>query len=362
MKSGEIGRHLAVIADQGLRDTLAIIKRSVDQMQDDNMARFDVIDRRTLQFSPSKRQRTDGCKSFHHSTNTRLCTDPLRDVIVNFSSSPSSSASSSPAPRIFDPRLPSCWPNSPEERSPTSTSPHPPPPPPPPARLPPVVRNNASTAPPPVSASPQGLLPSPNISSSQSRATSPTTYTLPRPVATTTVAPVVNTTRQVAPPSTPPRPRTSPSPEAPSPHRLVILGTPTIYDLILPHDLLAFATSLTDTPTLPDFPSPASFAVILDAIKQPQLLFKTYGPKNPGQYKDVYEMHKHWEEGIVGEGTEGVKAMLPTIKDIEARFSKSVKGTGMNQWAMKLDASVSLPFSQSNPAFLSLPDLLVRLS
>jgi len=120
---------------------------------------------------------------------------------------------------------------------------------------------------------------------------------------------------------------------------------PSLYDFLLPHDLRAFSVSESDlNPGVPNFPSPASFHIIFDAVKQPQFLFRTYGPKNTSKYSDVYEMLRHWEEGIVGLGDKG-EGMLPSIREIEARFGPSVQ-TGMKSWAHKLPCPVSDAFSR----------------
>ncbi|GAA6026305.1 hypothetical protein JCM11491_001364 [Sporobolomyces phaffii] len=318
-KSGEVERHLAQLSDQGMRDTLAIIKHTVsglagaqDEMRSGMSNLQHMVDRRTAQFSPSKRQRTD-----------------------HYSVSPSPSPSASPfASRPFDPRLPAPLPQPPAHYYSIPT-------PPPvlshdrPHILP---RNQPAPTFTASSSAPSVLLPSPHIGapSSGGNGSNGSVFVLPRP---SQPAPTHPTVRPREPPTTPPRPTPTTArqatPDPPSPNRLSILSAPTAYDFILPHDLAAFSTSLVETPALPSFPSPASFPIILDKVKQPQLLWRTYGPKNASEYKDVFEMFKHWEEGVVGQGKQGA-GMLPAIKLLEGRFAHTVKGTGMRAWTAGL--------------------------
>ncbi|GAA6024096.1 hypothetical protein JCM11491_005992 [Sporobolomyces phaffii] len=139
-------------------------------------------------------------------------------------------------------------------------------------------------------------------------------------------------------PSEPVFPSPSPEPEPaaadhpqPEPNLLVAPDPSSSPALILPHDLAAFSTALSDPPRFPSCPSPVTFPAIFDVVKQPQFLWTTYGPKNASEYLNVFEMLQHWEEGIV-EPTKAGPGLLAPISLLEQRFGSKVKGTGMRPW------------------------------
>ncbi|GAA5924035.1 uncharacterized protein JCM15063_005530 [Sporobolomyces koalae] len=282
---GEIAALLAAISDESTRNLLAACFTELKHIRDlasqsFDKQKFDMLSSRLARFPPSKRQRVDQPLAPPY---------PFPSSRLTSSASPVPDGANGECTRLPTPPAP-CDGTIPDPRRPL------------------VLRYN-----------PNGPFSTVTAWTSTSTSTSSS--------ASTTLS------------STPPSDPQLELSDVPSPRRLSSLSQPTVHDLILPLDLAAFSANFGDPPSVPAFPSPASFAMIFDAVRHPDRLFRTYGPKNAGEYVDVYEMLSHWEEGIVGIGAGG-NGRLPAIRDVESRFGPQVAGS-KKSWVSMLAAKVS---------------------